>query len=77
LYYSSRALLPVISIFWPLNTVEILCPEVNLSSLHKNQTTSIPKKVIAREIRSRAGELKTGLKSGFDPVEVPLSLHTA
>jgi hypothetical protein len=55
-----------------LNTVDILCPEVNSSSLHKNQTTSIPKKVIAREIRSRAGELKAGLKSDFDPVGVPL-----
>jgi hypothetical protein len=38
--------------------------------------TSIPKKVIAREIRSRAGELKTGMKGEFDPVEVPLCPET-
>jgi hypothetical protein len=32
-----------------VETVEILCPEVNVSSLHKTQTTSIQIGGIARE----------------------------
>jgi hypothetical protein len=56
-------------ILLPLNTVEILCPEANSSSSHKNQTTSIWTWDIAREIGTRAGELKTGIKT--QKFEVP------
>jgi hypothetical protein len=58
---------------WPLNTVDILCPEANLSSSHKNQTTSISIWDIAKELKgigTRAGELKADLKSKFDQVPI-------
>jgi hypothetical protein len=35
---------------WPLNTAEILCPEVNVRSSHKIQTTLIRRSGIAREV---------------------------
>jgi hypothetical protein len=28
-------------LFWPLITVEILCPEANMSSVHKKQTNHV------------------------------------
>jgi hypothetical protein len=48
-----------------LNTFDILCPEVNVRSSHKIQTTSISMSGIAREAAALAlaGELKTGPKT--------------
>jgi hypothetical protein len=51
-----------------VETVEILCPEVNMRSSHNTKTISIQIYSIAREITPRAGELKTGPKTQKLPV---------
>jgi hypothetical protein len=52
--------------FWPLNTAEILCPKANLSSSHKNQTTSIWSWFI---VHSKGGRFICGLQT--QKIEVP------
>jgi hypothetical protein len=52
-----------------VGSVEILSPEANLSSSRKTKTTSFRRCDIAEANAPRAGELKTGLKSDFGPVE--------
>jgi hypothetical protein len=51
-----------------VETVEILCPEVNIRSSHNTKTISIPIGAIAREAAPRAGELKAGPKTQKLPV---------
>jgi hypothetical protein len=54
-----------------LNAVEILRPEVNVRSSHKNQTTSIQIFSIARGTAVHGlGDLKIGPKGELDTVQV-------
>jgi hypothetical protein len=53
----------------PLNSVEILSPEANLSSSHTTKTTSFRRYGIAEAYTARDFLLKTGLKSEFGSVE--------
>jgi hypothetical protein len=46
-----------------VETVEFLCPEVNMRSSHNTKTISISIWRIARGIGARAGELKAGPKT--------------